>query len=109
MQNKGLKYRGQVSNSYEILISARTSQVCLSGTLAMSLDRQTDVRPSSLTSAHWRIPEEISDGFSSGYPEEIKRRKKENLYATVLILNKTIKANMTLCWLKTILVWVQHS
>ncbi len=40
----------------------------------MSLDRQTDVRPSPLTSALPGIPEEISDDCFSSFPENKKRR-----------------------------------
>lgn len=41
----------------------------------MSLDRQTDVHPSPLTSALLGIPGEISDGCFSSYPV-IKQEKR---------------------------------
>lgn len=43
----------------------------------MSLDMQTAVRPSHLTSAHQGIPGELSDGCFLGYPR--RKRKKTSL------------------------------
>ena len=54
-----------------------TWQGCCWGTLSVSLDRQTGVRPSPQTSALPETPGEISDGCFSSYPG--RKRKNTSL------------------------------